>query len=213
MPSMTRSFEILPDELTIELHEPGLTGDALGLKTWVTSFLLARQLKQIFDSIHPRPLRVLELGAGTGLVGIAHAKVFDTSVTMTDYLPEILSNLKVNIAANDARCDVELLSWADAASSPLSEQTWDLVIASDCIYNLDQPELLVHAVDMLSGSGTLLLTAYPLRPGNADIVADFENRLLSGQFWEQLNCGTMSGYDDFAAAEKVQCVWRLLKRT
>ncbi|KAI6117400.1 hypothetical protein EDD16DRAFT_1795708 [Pisolithus croceorrhizus] len=53
-----------------------------------------------------RPLRVLQLGAGTGLVGLTAAKVLVASlakrdcratVVATDFYPSVLDNLKTNI--------------------------------------------------------------------------------------------------------------------
>jgi len=64
-------------EIRFDIREPPLTGDQIGLKTWGTSYVLAKKLEYIGSeylstiinsqapSNHPR---VLELGAGTGLV-------------------------------------------------------------------------------------------------------------------------------------------------
>ena len=39
---MSRTFNISP-KVRITLHEPSLTGDHLGLKTWTSSLLLAKR--------------------------------------------------------------------------------------------------------------------------------------------------------------------------
>ncbi|KAL6713757.1 Protein-lysine N-methyltransferase rrg1 [Lecanora helva] len=105
--------------LVITLHEPSLTGDNLGHKTWVASYLLAKRLPQLLSPIldeqnknsyqtpdstttsssatHPR---ILELGSGTGLVGLTAALLFPrASIHLTD-LPSILPNLEHNIQLN-----------------------------------------------------------------------------------------------------------------
>lgn len=51
MPEMIRTW-IIPTsrgltDLTIELCEPPLTGDSLGLKTWGTSFVMAKKLEKL----------------------------------------------------------------------------------------------------------------------------------------------------------------------
>lgn len=94
-------------ELTI--REPPITGDDLGLKTWGSSYLLAQQLDKIASSSLSHLLasgsndgssvNVLELGSGTGLLGMAAAVIWKTSVMLTD-LPTIVPNLAYNVEAN-----------------------------------------------------------------------------------------------------------------
>ncbi len=76
-------------ELTI--REPPITGDSLGLKTWGSSYLLAQNLHQfasdqlshlVNDSSDSKSLAVLELGSGTGLLGLAAACIWRTSVVL-----------------------------------------------------------------------------------------------------------------------------------
>lgn len=100
-------------EVKFEIREPPLTGDNLGLKTWGTAYVIAKKLEYIgahflHNVLSPgldntagnvTPARILELGAGTGLVGIAAATIWSTSVLLTDLL-EIQSNLDFNIQEN-----------------------------------------------------------------------------------------------------------------
>lgn len=109
MGAITRSFRIpiAHDPETafdIAIHEPALTEDNLGLKTWASSYVLARKwhtLKERLPRTEHGPDRttILELGAGTGLVGIAAAAVLGASVLLTD-LPDIVLNLQRNVDAN-----------------------------------------------------------------------------------------------------------------
>lgn len=92
------------------VREPPLTGDNLGLKTWGSSFVLAQMLDSIAaqslshllgtECSAPRPT-VLELGSGTGLLGLAAATIWQTRVLLSD-LPEIMPNLAHNVETNRA---------------------------------------------------------------------------------------------------------------
>lgn len=107
MPAMTRSW-LIPsadssETIVIKLHEPGLTEDNLGLKTWGSSYVMAKMLPSIAAHITSKSqlesLTVLELGAGTGLVGLAAAINWQCQVALSD-LPEIVPNLAKNIMLN-----------------------------------------------------------------------------------------------------------------
>lgn len=95
-----------PFELIIK--EPALTGDSLGFKTWGSSYVLSRYLPRlaatslfkIFDeTLGQPPPTVLELGSGTGLLGVAAAAFWQTHVILSD-LPNIVPNLKDNMEKN-----------------------------------------------------------------------------------------------------------------
>ncbi|KAI9512897.1 hypothetical protein F5148DRAFT_1279400 [Russula earlei] len=88
---------------------------SVGLQSWASSILLAERL-----CAHPRKfnlvavttrgvgLRVLELGAGTGLVSIAVARIAASGqcrtsppfIVATDFHPDVLANFQRNVDAN-----------------------------------------------------------------------------------------------------------------
>ncbi len=91
-------------------------------------------------------LHVVELGAGTGLAGLAAAAALPGSlVTLTD-LPDALPALARNVAANSAlkdRVRVVPYDW----TQPCPVQRADVVVAADCVWLRDLVAPFVAALD------------------------------------------------------------------
>lgn len=107
----------------LAIREPPLTGDSLGLKTWGSSYVLAQILPRFSAGplahlfLGDEPLEVLELGSGTGLLGIAAACLWKADVVLTD-LPNIIPNLAHNVELNrgtvearGGRVEAAALTW------------------------------------------------------------------------------------------------------
>lgn len=79
--------------------------------------------------------RVLELGSGTGVLGLCLARG-GASVTLTDRF-DVLALLRASVALNAdlaARVAVRELSWGEAeAGEPVGELDW--IVASEVVYN------------------------------------------------------------------------------
>ena len=155
-PSQTPTTEAGAESLEITLHEPALTADNLGLKTWAAAYLLAKRLAllQSLPASFPPGARILELGAGTGLVGLAAAAIFQTPLLLTD-LPDIVPNLQRNIDANTAtlalhggNASTAVLDWADPNTTPCTAEpnSFPLILSADPIYSSQHPALLVNAI-------------------------------------------------------------------
>lgn len=163
-PSMTRNFQLDGLQQMIQLYEPALTSDNLGLKTWGSSLVLSRKITSI-----PTGYRVLELGSGTGLVGIAYAlshRHEENTIFLTD-LPEIVPNLRYNVELNTLKNVVaDVLDWTNPASftAKHGEQKFDTIVIADPIYSPQHPVWLVDMiVKFLSKHGTVYLQI-PIRP-------------------------------------------------
>jgi hypothetical protein len=92
----------------LTIREPPPTGDHVGLKTRGSSYALAQLIHQfastslahlLASAEDASQLRVLELGSGTGLLGLAAACIWRTHVILTDR-PAIMPNLVQNIEIN-----------------------------------------------------------------------------------------------------------------
>ena len=102
---------------------------------------LTPTLTALRDGSECRTLNILEIGSGTGLVGIAAAAALGAKVTVTD-LSHVISNLQFNVEAN---ADVVAahggcvraasLHWGEPIDAELIGQEFDLILASDVVYH------------------------------------------------------------------------------
>jgi predicted nicotinamide N-methyase len=178
---------------------------------WDAAFILAEHLlanRNCWQSsvCHPsrRLTKVVELGAGTGLVGLAVAKFVDScSVTITD-LPELMDLMNSNIARNfhvekqssgclsnvgyhfansgkqsgvDNVCAAVLQWGLKEDYSTEKYQNIDLIIASDVVATIYSSTLLVQTLFDLSGEDTKIFLSYKHREDN--LMRDFFHLLKS----------------------------------
>jgi predicted nicotinamide N-methyase len=162
---------------------------------------------------------VLELGAGTGLVGIATACIWRTHVTLTD-LPEIVPNLQYNIDHNrklaqqcGGNISVMSLDWSDASNTPTSScQQYPVILAADPLYSSAHPRLLTETVGrwLLKSYDSRFIVELPLREGYDQERADLRVRLEKIGLQVEAE-GMESGYDDWEGTDgqlkEVTCWW------
>jgi predicted nicotinamide N-methyase len=186
---------------TLILHEvQGRAHEGTGLCSWDGAVVLAKYLEH---AVPLSGLRVLELGTGTGVVGMA-AAALGAIPTLTD-LDYCLHNVRNNLRLNhfvvsdgkdddeeeeeDARKDgpmafVTELDWTTDADT-LRRQfpgQYDLLIASDVVWleELVQPYVSTVAT-LLHASGCSLLMSYQSRSKGVDtaLMQHFEGYNLS----------------------------------
>uniref|UniRef100_UPI0037E8925D EEF1A lysine methyltransferase 3-like n=1 Tax=Semicossyphus pulcher TaxID=241346 RepID=UPI0037E8925D len=128
----------------------------------------ALQLCNYFEkqSVELRGKRIIELGSGTGVVGILAARM-GAIVTLTD-LPLALPQLQVNVSANmppsgwpTALPTVLPLSWGEDQMNFPSD--WDLVLCADIIYLPETYPLLVDTLAHLCKGGGLVYLSSKMR--------------------------------------------------
>lgn len=303
IPAVTRTFHIpiaeasegedtLAKTLDITLHEPSLTDDNLGHKTWVASYLLALRLPTLLKkhfpssiehkpataptqspsskSSYPRDLspspspprstttprppsphhsttttppspsplpRILELGAGTGLVGLAASALIPaSSIHLTD-LPSILPNLLHNTDFNAhlaARCGsvvtAGVLDWSSVVACNNREavevdcsEKYDLILAADSLYAPEHPRWLVETMAAYLKKDTAkarIFVSLPIRGGNEASSKSAEHQELRVRMRERrfrmLEEGQDVGFDDWGELQgsesyderqAVECWW------
>ncbi|KAH8827352.1 putative methyltransferase-domain-containing protein [Flagelloscypha sp. PMI_526] len=124
---------------------------SMGAQTWGGACVLTELIctnPSSFGLSNPRinrkSHRILELGAGTGLVSLAVHKLCYTlgvraSIIATDFYPSVLGNLASNISLNlcSERDPVQssFLDWSDPEKSSLAhEEPFDLLFGADIVY-------------------------------------------------------------------------------
>ncbi|KAK5051620.1 hypothetical protein LTR84_003272 [Exophiala bonariae] len=218
LPDLTRTFAI-NDHLSFLIHEPTLTGDHLGLKTWTSSLLLSQRLPELRKYIVDDCSRVLELGSGTGLVGMAAACAWNVHVLLTD-LPDIVPNLQRNLDENREVIDrhkgsatARQLDWADKTDIPRDDQDKFMVIlAADPIYSTEHPEILACTVRhwIHPDPAARFIVELPLRD-RYDEDRQLLRDNLRKQGLDMIAEGQDMGYDDWHGQDgrpaEVHCWW------
>lgn len=111
-------------------------------------------LSTVLSTLHTPP-RILELGSGTGIVGIVAAATLGTNVTLTD-LPHVVPNLKFNaeanaeaVGSNGGSVTFASLRWGHAADVEMIGGEFDVVIASDVVYHDHLYEPLIETLRLM----------------------------------------------------------------
>ncbi|KAB5549937.1 putative methyltransferase-domain-containing protein [Coniochaeta sp. 2T2.1] len=239
MGELTRAFQFQQEDGTvfdITIREPPITGESLGLKTWGSSYVMAKLLPQLakgslrpaLDAQRSSKAPVLELGSGTGLLGLAAACFWRVPVTLTD-LPTIVPNLTHNVHANrpiadgfGGQVDAVPLTWGDREETDVRFQVphrHRIVIAADPLYDDDHPALLASAIhEQLSlTASAVAMVMIPLR--------DETTRKLKAAFLEEMlnqsnplvavDQDFVTGQDDWGEddeGQEVNCWWGIFAR-
>ncbi|KAF7723176.1 hypothetical protein EC973_002311 [Apophysomyces ossiformis] len=165
-------------EFKIKLHEPSFIGNDIGFKTWGAAPLLAKKLIQQRVITDMPSRRVLELGTGTGMVGLVCGMLGAREVHVTDYHPRVLENVAVNLNLNHSRAVVSKLDFIEVAndnSAEWKDKKFDTIIASDLLYEMEHAEHLPVAVEKLMENEFYFMI--PLRDTHWKEVNRFEQKM------------------------------------
>jgi predicted nicotinamide N-methyase len=109
-----------------------------------------------------RGRRTLELGCGLGLPSIA-AALAGGRVVASDWSPEAVAAAAANAERNGVEVETVLCSWG-APATLVERAPWDLVLASDVLYERRNVEQLLAVLPRLVDERGLVLIADPGRP-------------------------------------------------
>ncbi len=151
--------------LSIKEVSEGGAMKGTGLVSWDGAVVLAKYLESRPDLVKGK--RVLELGSGTGIVGLASHFLGASSVVLSD-LTYALQNLEDNVQHNlqkNRRTDIgdismQMIDWCDQSTYPISH-SWDVIVGSDIVWLEDLVPPLVRTISACAESGrTVLLIAH-----------------------------------------------------
>ena len=146
-----------------EAAQPSLHGH----KVWPTSFVLLDYLHQ--RGVSPRA-RVLELGCGWGLVGIACAKRFQAQVTGLDADAAVFPYLQLHAQRNGVHITTRHGTFADLTPQDLA--AFDLIVGADICFWEELVDPLYQLVRHGIAVGVAeILVADPSRPPFDELCA------------------------------------------
>ena len=184
---LNTQFDVVRSELPlggrlVTIHHPRDADDLIDeaafaiderLPYWADVWPSARALAERVVSLPVDGRRFLELGCGAGLVSVAAAMAgFD--VTATDYYDEALRFTALNVLINTGVL-IETRQ-ADWRRFPHDIGRFELVVASDVLYEREHAELVASVLDRtLTGRGSAII-ADPGRLAAPDFVEHCKER-------------------------------------
>ncbi|KII87269.1 hypothetical protein PLICRDRAFT_42917 [Plicaturopsis crispa FD-325 SS-3] len=191
--------ELVQDKTALQTRK-GDTGSVL----WRVTIEFARVLLQqnhiristaLLEPTKLANARVLELGAGTGLLSILLAPLVSryTATDLPELLPLIRKNIALNLPPSPApNITVSALDWHALLAAPQffprpAEPT-DLILAVDCIYHPALvPPFLAALTHFAVPGRTAVLVAVELRA--ADVLQAFVEQWVGASGWEVRRVG------------------------
>ncbi|KAF3064227.1 Protein-lysine N-methyltransferase EFM2 [Daldinia childiae] len=167
----------------------------VGLQSWGASIVFSDLLCSSPDrlGLNQETLgsspRIIELGAGTGLVSLVLAKalphfgVSDATLIATDYHPAVLENLQSNVKLSRVSVETCFLNWsAPILEAPL-DLSADVLVATDVVYAPEHAVWLRDCATRLLAPKGVFWLLMTIRPnGRFETVVDSVEAAFNGSY-------------------------------
>ncbi|GAB6024198.1 Methyltransferase-like protein 21D [Chamberlinius hualienensis] len=163
--TFVREFEV-SNEIILKIHQK-MIGDE-GCVVWDAALVLAKFL--IYNQNQSNKLinlvnsTIIELGAGTGIVGIT-AAVLGADVILTDiseYVDLMQKNIEYNQLYIKGKIQCKSLYWGKS-DEEFAKCAPKYILVSDCVYYKQSLEPLFETLSNLSGKDTTIIFSYEKR--------------------------------------------------
>ncbi|RVD81447.1 uncharacterized protein DFL_009311 [Arthrobotrys flagrans] len=187
----TKTFQVPVDTagttISIKITEPNLTAQNLPLETWASSHILASLLRHININFPVSSnnkdidvLPILELGAGTGLVGISAGTIWQKPVILTDLEP-IIPGVKpdaINCGTLDWKSPTILSMHTDKRIYFSTNSKAHVILAADTVYSEEHPRLLGDVIKnwLDKDREARVVIAYPMRVAYLEEIRELWER-------------------------------------
>ncbi|XP_032790305.2 protein-lysine methyltransferase METTL21D isoform X1 [Daphnia magna] len=184
----SREFQLTSNDVNLEILQHTV-GD-VGCVVWDAALVLGAYLDHMNQTgqIPVKNRRILELGSGTGFVGLV-AAALGGDCLMTD-LPEMVPLIKRNLFKNtpllQGAGSAKAFEWGSDMSGLVShtDKGFDIVLAADCIYYKESLNAFIKTIEDLSshsneGTKTEIFISYEDRESEEKktLIADFFERI------------------------------------
>jgi len=175
---VTQSIELPSGELRVlqpeeaaELPDDGPIEWAPLVPYWAVLWRSGVELARELDGVELQGLRVVELGCGLAVPGIAAARA-GAEVLATDSDPDALELVSQNAQANEVRVETAAVDWGQP-DELVSRAPFDLVLAADVLYERASVALLLELLPLLAPEVWL---ADPGRPAADAFIEEARRR-------------------------------------
>eukprot|EP01038_Epipyxis_sp_PR26KG_P007417 gene7417-10109_t len=154
----------------LSVNEQSQASLGTGLNTWDGSIILAKYFEHNYNIVYNK--NILEVGAGTGVAGIACYYLEAKYVMLTD-LKYTLDNLRANIELNNNNNNnnkvmiAAELDWSDELSYP-KNKNWDVIIGADVVWLEHLIPSLVNTIFKCSSNNTIIYLSHQTRSERTD---------------------------------------------
>ena len=167
-----RGNHVLPQKSVLKLQQ---SYAALGTTVWDGSIALAKMFdnRAVFPLRYLQTCRVLELGAGCGLVGI-YLCLLGAKMTVLSDQQCCVKTLEDNVASNVAgvcrdRIKVMEYSWGNNTNELTKDGLFDLVVAAEVLYSSADSVLLAQCIPKLTKPDSSIFVSMGRNRGGEEV--------------------------------------------